>query len=40
MKASYIKPFTVAFLVIIIDQLVKTWVRTHMLLGEEIHFFG
>jgi signal peptidase II len=40
MKASYIKPFTVAFLIIIIDQLVKTWVRTHMLLGEEIHFLG
>jgi signal peptidase II len=40
MKAAYIKPFSVAILVIIIDQIVKTWVRTHMLLGEEIHFFG
>ncbi|MEO8886232.1 MAG: lipoprotein signal peptidase [Mucilaginibacter sp.] len=40
MKAAYIKPFSVAILIIIIDQLVKTWVRTHMLLGEEIHFLG
>lgn len=40
MKAVYIKPFVVAFLIIIVDQVVKTWVRTHMILGEEIHFLG
>ena len=40
MKAAYTKPFTVAILIIILDQVIKTWVRTHMLLGEEIHFLG
>ncbi len=40
MKAAYIKPFAVAILIIVIDQVIKTWVRTHMLLGEEIHFLG
>ena len=40
MKAAYIKPFIVAFLIIIIDQAVKTWVRTNMILGEEIRFLG
>ena len=40
MKAAYIKPFAVAILIIVLDQALKTWVRTHMLLGEEIHFLG
>ena len=40
MKAAYTKPFAIAIIVIVIDQVVKTWVRTHMLLGEEIHFLG
>ncbi len=40
MKAAYIKPFVVALIIIIIDQVVKTWVRTHMILGEEIKFMG
>lgn len=40
MKAAYTKPFIVALIIIIIDQAVKTWVRTHMILGEEIKFLG
>lgn len=40
MKAAYTKPFIVALIIIIIDQAVKTWVRTHMILGEEIRFLG
>ena len=40
MKAAYTKPFIVALIIIIIDQVVKTWVRTHMILGEEIRFLG
>ena len=40
MKAAYVKPFAVAILIIVLDQVIKTWVRTHMLLGEEIHFLG
>ena len=40
MKASYIKPFLVAFLIILVDQLIKIWVRGHMYIGEEIHFLG
>ena len=40
MKAAYTKPFITALIIIIIDQVVKTWVRTHMILGEEIRFLG
>src|SRR5215217_8342550 len=42
MKALYIKPFAVALVVIIIDQIIKTWVRTNMTMGEmgEIRFLG
>ena len=40
MKASYTKPFLVAFLIIVVDQLIKIWVRGHMYIGEEIHFLG
>lgn len=40
MKAAYTKPFIVVLIIIIIDQAVKTWVRTHMILGEEIRFLG
>lgn len=40
MKASYIKPFLVAFLIILIDQVIKIWVRGHMYINEEIHFLG
>ncbi|WP_342646461.1 lipoprotein signal peptidase [Mucilaginibacter sp. CSA2-8R] len=40
MKASYIKPFLLAFLVILADQAIKIWVRSNMYLGQEIHFLG
>jgi signal peptidase II len=40
MKASYTKPFLLAALVVIADQVIKTWVRMHMYLGEEIHLLG
>ncbi|GAA4319915.1 lipoprotein signal peptidase [Mucilaginibacter gynuensis] len=40
MKASYAKPFFVAALIILADQIIKIWVRTHMYLGEEIKFLG
>lgn len=40
MKAAYIKPFLTAVLIIIADQLIKTWIRAHMYQGEEIKFLG
>jgi len=40
MKAAYTKPFLVATFIILADQIIKTWVRAHMYLGEEIHLMG
>jgi signal peptidase II len=40
MKAAYTKPFLIAALIVIIDQVIKIWVRKHMYIGEEIHFLG
>jgi len=40
MKASYVKPFLLAFLVILADQAIKIWVRNNMYMGQEIHFLG
>jgi signal peptidase II len=40
MKAAYTKPFLLAAVIIIADQLIKTWVRKHMYIGEEIHLLG
>ncbi|GAB3933550.1 lipoprotein signal peptidase [Mucilaginibacter myungsuensis] len=40
MKAAYTKPFIVAAIIIIIDQVIKTWVRTHMNINEDIPIFG
>lgn len=40
MKAAYTKPFLVAIFIILADQIIKTWVRAHMGLGEEIHLLG
>jgi signal peptidase II len=40
MKAAYTKPFLIAALIIIVDQIIKIWVRKHMYIGEEIHFLG
>jgi signal peptidase II len=40
MKASYTKPFLTAAFIILADQIIKTWVRAHMQMGEEIRFLG
>jgi signal peptidase II len=40
MKAAYVKPFLVAAFIILVDQVIKTWVRTHMDFNSEIHFLG
>jgi len=40
MKAAYTRPFLLALLVIVADQLIKTWVHMHMSEGQEIHFIG
>ncbi|MCJ8210528.1 lipoprotein signal peptidase [Mucilaginibacter sp. RS28] len=40
MKAAYTKPFFAAAAIIIVDQVVKTWVHSHMYLGERIQFLG
>jgi signal peptidase II len=34
------KALIVIFLILIIDQIFKFWVKTHMYLGEEYHVFG
>ncbi|WP_184547490.1 lipoprotein signal peptidase [Mucilaginibacter sp. FT3.2] len=40
MKAAYTKPFLTATFIILADQIIKTWVRAHMYMGEEIRFLG
>jgi signal peptidase II len=40
MKAAYLKPFLIAAFIILADQIIKTWVRTHMDFASEIHFLG
>ncbi|MBS1526871.1 MAG: lipoprotein signal peptidase [Bacteroidetes bacterium] len=40
MKASYTRPFLLAAFIILADQIIKTWVRSHMYIGEEIHLLG
>jgi signal peptidase II len=40
MKAAYLKPFLLAAVIIIVDQVIKTWVRTHMEFNQEIRFLG
>jgi signal peptidase II len=40
MKATYVKPFLIAAIIIVIDQIIKVWVRGHMYIGEEIRFMG
>jgi signal peptidase II len=34
------KSILIVFLILLIDQLVKIWIKTHMQLGDEIHVFG
>ena len=40
MKVSYTKPFAIAALIVAVDQIVKTWVHSHMYMGERIEFLG
>jgi signal peptidase II len=40
MKPAYLRPFLVAAFIILADQIIKTWVRTHMDFNQEIHFLG
>jgi len=40
MKASTTKPLVVIVLILLVDQILKTWVRTHMYLGQEIKLIG
>jgi len=37
---GYTKPLLLIFLVLLADQLVKTWVKTHMYLGQEFNIIG
>ena len=34
------KPILLIFIVLLLDQILKIWVKTHLLLGEEIHLAG
>ena len=40
MKAAYLKPLLLIVVIILVDQIIKTWVRTHMDFNSEIHFLG
>ncbi len=40
MKASYVKPFLVATFIVLIDQIIKIWVRTHMQMYQDIKILG
>ena len=41
MKAAYSKPLLLIVLILIVDQLIKTWVRTHIAMDfGEVHFLG
>ena len=37
---GYTKPLLVTFLVLLADQLLKTWIKTHMFLGQEFNIIG
>ncbi len=39
-NARYVFPFALALSVLIIDQVVKIWVKTHMMIGESFPIFG
>jgi signal peptidase II len=37
---GYTKPLILIFLVLLVDQVLKTWIKTHMVLGQEFKIFG
>jgi signal peptidase II len=40
MKPVYLKPFLLVAFIVLFDQIIKTWVRTHMYMGQDIRFLG
>ena len=34
------KSFVLIFIILLVDQAVKIWIKTHMMLGQEYHVFG
>ena len=45
MKAAYLKPFLLIIVIILADQIIKTWVRTHLILNDptsasDVHILG
>lgn len=40
MRPAYLKPFLIVVLIVLFDQIIKTWVRTNMYMGQDIHFLG
>jgi signal peptidase II len=40
MKAAYTKPFLTAAFIVLLDQIIKIWVRQNMSYQDEIHFLG
>jgi len=40
MRPAYLKPFLIVVLIVLVDQIIKTWVRTNMYVGQDIHFLG
>jgi signal peptidase II len=34
------KSFLLIFMILLADQILKIWVKTHMVIGQEIHLFG
>jgi signal peptidase II len=40
MKAAYTRPLLLALIVIVADQAIKNWVRTHMNIGDDLRFLG
>ena len=37
---TVIVPIIIILGVLLIDQILKIWVKTHMMIGDEIHIFG
>lgn len=40
MQSFFKKPYTIVLLVLLFDQALKIWVKTHMMLGEEFKVIG
>ena len=40
MKSKFTKSLLFVFLLLLIDQTIKIWIKTHMHIGEEFHVAG